>query len=75
MKTLSDSYLLWACLPDCYLSAEGFVLLLDVNMSRLQTHGFPGLHLLDAAIAYGTLAFLQFVRQPAARAFYWVVTA
>lgn len=38
-------------LPDGYLSGEGFMLLLDLELGRLQAQGFPGLHLLDAAIA------------------------
>ncbi len=38
-------------LPDGYLSGEGFVLLLDLELGRLQAQGFLGLHLLDAAIA------------------------
>lgn len=38
-------------LPDNYLSGEGFVLLLDLELGRLQAQGFPRFHFLDAAIA------------------------
>lgn len=38
-------------LPDGYLSGEGSVLLLELDLGCLQAQGFPGLHLLDAAIA------------------------
>lgn len=38
-------------IPDGYLSGEGFLLLLDLKLGSLQAQGFPGLQLLDAAIA------------------------
>ena len=59
-------------LPDGFLSGEGFVLLLDLELWSLQAQSFPALRLLDAAIAAAALAFLQFGWQPATTAFYWV---
>lgn len=41
----------FSILPDSYLSGEGFVLLLDLELGCLQAQRFPCLHLLDAAIA------------------------
>lgn len=57
-------------LPDGRLSGEGLVLLLDLQLGRLQAQGFPGLQFLDAAIA--DPAFLRFGRQPAAAALHRV---
>lgn len=59
-------------LPDSYLSAEGFVLLLDFELGRLQAQGFPRFHFLNAAIAYAAPAFLQFGWQPPAAALDWI---
>lgn len=58
--------------PDGQLPGEGFMLLLDLQLRGLQTQGFPGLHLLDAAIAQAALAFLHLSRQRSAAALYRV---
>lgn len=48
------------------------MLLLELQLGRLQAQGFPRLHLLDAAIAQGAPAFLHFGWQAATAALHWV---
>lgn len=57
-QVLQKPYGIWynypsvpSVLPDGYLSGEGFVLLLDLELGCFQAQGFPALRLLDAAIA------------------------
>lgn len=58
-------------LPDGHLSGEGFLLLLlQLQLGRLQAQRLPGLHFLDAAIA--APAFLHLGWQPATAAFHRV---
>lgn len=57
-------------LPDGHLSGEDFMLLLDLQLGRLQAQSFPRLQFLDAAIA--DPAFLHFGRQPATTALHRV---
>lgn len=58
---------------DDYVPAEGLVLLLlDLQLRRLQAQGFPGLRLLEAAIAP---ALLHLGRQPPTAAVHWIVAA
>lgn len=57
-------------LPDGHLSGEGFLLLLELQLGRLQAQRLPALHFLDAAIA--APAFLHLGWQPATAAFHRV---
>lgn len=57
-------------LPDGCLSGEGFMLLLDLELGRLQAQSLPRLQFLDAAIA--DPAFLHFGWQPASAALHRV---
>lgn len=57
-------------LPDGHLSGEDFMLLLDLELGRLQAQSFPCLQFLDAAIANS--AFLHFGWQPTTTALHWV---
>ena len=57
-------------LPDCRLSGKGFMLLLDLQLGRLQAQSFPRLQFLDAAIAGP--AFLDFGWQPTTTALHRV---
>lgn len=58
------------------MPGEGLVLLLlDLQLRRLQAQGFPGLRLLEAAIAQAAPALLHLGRQPPTAALHWVVAA
>lgn len=57
-------------LPEGHLSGEGFMLLLDLELGRLQAQSFPRLQFLDAAIADS--AFLHFGWQAATTALHRV---
>lgn len=63
-------------LLDGYVPGEGLVLLLlDLQLRCLQAQGFPGLRLLDAAIAQAAPALLHLGRQPPTAALHWIVAA
>lgn len=58
------------------MPGEGLVLLLlDLQLRRLQAQGFSGLRLLDAAIALAAPALLHLGRQPPTSALHWIVAA
>lgn len=56
---------------------EGLVLLLllDLQLRRLQAQRFPGLGLLGAAVAQAAPALLHLGRQPPTAALDWIVAA